>query len=171
MKHRKGKVMRVLACTYLASLMTAGCASDRTRASHAGNGRQSETTNRQAQSTTPDTNGTNYNQNRGVGGSSGPDTFHTDTVYRDTGAYRNNPGTGGAGGSGVGGGAMPDSGYNDSLGIYGPTGPLPGDTGVGGGIPPGPDTSWRDTLAPPDTSALPDGRANGSGGSGGPSNM
>jgi hypothetical protein len=164
---RKATSIFTFAC--LSSLIGAGCASDRYPGTRTPQGRHAESTN-----TGDSTNGS-YSQNTGTGGSS-MDTAYVDSSYGDTGSFRNNPGTGGSNnpgtggsnypgtggsdGSGVGGGSMPDSGFNDSLGIYGPTGSWPGDTGVGGGIPPGPDTLWGDTLAPPDTDAYPDGRAN-----------
>lgn len=145
MKHRKTLAVACL------TLISAGCANN------ADVGRRAESSNRQQQP--GDSNGTYYyGQSRGTGGSSGPGSFG-DTAYRDTGSFRTNPGTGSGSGTGVGGGAMPDSGFNDSIGIYGPTGPMPGEKGTGGTVPPGPDTLWGDTLAPPDTAAWPDGRA------------
>jgi hypothetical protein len=145
MKSRKGKKLRIAAVTSIAALGAIGCASKYA-------GANQPETGRHAESRIQDTS-MYYGQDRNVGGSRGPDSG----LYQDTGAYRY-PATGGSTGTGVGGGVMPDSGYNDSLGIYGPTGPMPGDKGRGGGAPPR-DTLWGDSLAPPDTDAMPDGRA------------
>lgn len=73
-----------------------------------------------------------------------------DTVYY--------PDTGPAAGTGTGGsGDVPaDPTATDTAGIYGdpnawPTGPLPGDTGVGGAGTPVPDTLHTDSASPTDT--------------------
>lgn len=62
-------------------------------------------------------------------------------------------------GTGVGGAQDPTT--TDTAGEYGdpnawPTGPLPGDTGVGGAGRPIPDTVWMDTSTPADEDGLGD---------------
>lgn len=74
------------------------------------------------------------------------------------------------GGAGVGGTGEVypyDPTVTDTAAEYGdpnawPTGPLPGDTGVGGAGSPMPDTVWMDTLEPGDTLIIPDAAMPGS---------
>lgn len=86
-----------------------------------------------------------------------------DSIYDDE--YDSYSGTEAEGGVGVGGSgeevAPLDPTATDTAGEYGdpnawPTGPLPGDTGVGGAGSPAVDTIWMDTLEPGDTIIVPD---------------
>lgn len=92
-----------------------------------------------------------------------------DSVHDD--GYDSYSGTEAEGGAGVGGSgeeAVPlDPTATDTAGEYGdpnawPTGPLPGDTGVGGAGSPTVDTIWLDTLEPGDTLIVPDATMPGS---------
>lgn len=80
----------------------------------------------------------------------------------DDGAYSGTEAEGGAGVGGSGEGSAPmDPTATDTAGEYGdpnawPTGPLPGDTGVGGSGSPAVDTIWMDTLEPGDTLIIPE---------------
>jgi hypothetical protein len=86
-----------------------------------------------------------------------------DTI--DDGEFDSYSGTEAEGGTGAGGTgedvAPLDPTATDTAGEYGdpnawPTGPLPGDTGVGGAGSPTVDTIWMDTLEPGDTLIVPD---------------
>lgn len=139
MKRMKRRIGRAIAATSVMGLLAAGCAANRTEGETAADkDRQSD------------------------------DRRAADTVYI--------PATGEEGGGGVGGAGeptYPDPTATDTAGVYGdpnawPTGPLPGDTGVGGAGSPMPDTVWMDTVSPSDTFGIPEDQGPGGMPGGGP---
>jgi hypothetical protein len=138
MNHLSDKVRRALAVSSVAGLLAAGCAANRTETGAAEGGAGED--ERQAS---------------------------------DTAAYPGATGTGEEEGGTMGGAGetSPDPTATDTGGVYGdpnawPTGPMPGDTGVGGAGDPAPDTVWMDTAAPQDTLGTPDEESGGMPGGG-----
>ena len=143
MKRMSRRMGRAIAATSIMGMLAAGCAANR---------KEGETTSQKDRDK--------------------DDRRAADTVYY--------PGTGEEGGGAAGGAGEPtydpgDPTATDTAGVYGdpngwPTGPLPGDTGVGGAGTPIPDTVWMDTSSPSDTFGIPEdqGRGGMPGGGSGP---
>jgi hypothetical protein len=129
MKQLSDKVRRALAVSSVAGLLAAGCAANRTETGAAEGGADED-----------------------------------ERRAADTASYPGAAGTGEEEGGTMGGAGEttpPDPTATDTGGVYGdpnawPTGPMPGDTGVGGAGDPAPDTVWMDTAAPPDTFGIPE---------------
>jgi hypothetical protein len=175
MKNRTGWMIRFLAVSVVAGLTA--CATDggrtqRTAADSADSAKPSTGTHDQQEAVYDQNGALDQGGTMGGSGDQSETLQSADTVYLDS-SWRT-PGTGGSmEGGGVGGTdadpAVRDTQYILDTSLYHyepPTGVSPDEPGTGGGIPPRPDSLRGDTLAPPDTAALPEGRAmpgNGSG--------